>query len=108
MVRKLLRPDRIPGVLPYGPLPEPAGLANALTKSVDIDTLNDSASRWLAAARGEWASLLGEAPVIGQPRFAWQPALGPKAMEQAGAYALPCFWRSVARRVDEMAAVLDR
>ena len=68
LVRKIVRPERVPGVLPFGPLPKPAGLAASLEKSVDKETLDESAHAWLAAARAEWASLTGGSAAVVQPR----------------------------------------
>jgi hypothetical protein len=106
-VRQLVRPLPVPGVLPHGPLPDP-GQTRQLWPTVDESEIEQAAGSWMAAARQEWASLLGTQPALQPPRFRWQPAAGPLAAEFAGATAETVLWRNLASRLVECAAILER
>jgi len=106
--RQLVRPDRVPGVLPHGPLPCPADTRALWPSTVDGEHIDEVAARWMEAARGEWSSLLGTEAQAVAPHFVWRPAVGPKAQAQAGACAKSVFWRVAARRLDECAVFIAR
>ena len=105
--RQLIRPDKVQGLLPHGPLPDPAVHEVRPPVSVDQDAIDAGFSSWWHAARCEWASLTGQQPDDTLPRFAWKPVCGPKAKQHAGECAQSAYWRNLSRRVDECAAVLD-
>jgi len=108
LVRKLIRPVRVPGALPAGPLPQPCSAPGLRPTSVDAVAIDAAMSAWSNAARVEWASLCGEDPDLSQPRFAWREPVGPRAQQKAGATKLSIFWRNVAQRFDEVARLIER
>ena len=105
-VRQLVRPYAVPGLLPYGPLPEPAA-DERLRPTVDSGEIDVAAGVWMQAARREWASLMGVDPSLDPPRFRWQVAAGPLAEEHAGATAASVLW-NLGRRMTECAAMVER
>ena len=108
LTRQLSRPDRVPGILPHGPLPCPPSFDAFRPAGVDQESLDIAAKSWLRAAKEEWASLLGVSPDTAAPKFRWRPAAGPRAEKQAVASAQSAFWRNAARRLDECAALAQR
>jgi len=106
--RQLVRPMRVAGILPHGPLPCPDASRVAPPASVDEGEIDRAMSSWWDAAKHEWASLTGDAADTSQPRFAWKPVVGPKAKQFAGECSQSSFWRNFARRIDECAAMVDR
>jgi len=108
LTRQLLRPAKVNGVLPAGPLPRPRPAGSLYPAEVTMEAVDVAARQWLECAKAEWASLAGVAPDRAAPRFRWLPAVGPRARPQAGATAQSAFWRNAARRLDECAAVIQR
>jgi len=79
MTRQIVKPRRIPAILPHGPLPEPAPLRSEWPRSVDLGTIEAAANKWMEAAYSEWSSLTGEVCKHSVPSFRWRPAVGGKA-----------------------------
>jgi len=108
LVRHLARPEKVPGVLPHGPLPLCTPPPEVTPVQVTEDAINTAADAFFRCARAEWASLEGKPPDHTPPHFVWRPAVGPRAKKQAGEHAASSFWRSCARKFHEVAAILDR
>ncbi len=58
LVRKLVRPAKVPGTLPPGPLPQPCKEWEPLAPE-DDDAMNAATDVWYVQAKREWASLMG-------------------------------------------------
>ena len=108
MVRTLVRPPCVPGLLPHGPLPRGPPLEHLKPTEVSIEAVDAAAARWNSAARAEWASLFGEVPSSAEPRFAWRPAVGRVTPQVPGSTDESEYYRNFACRVTEIAALLDR
>ena len=108
LTRQLTKPDRVPGLLPAGPLPRPVEHRLLYPAAVDKEATDAAARRWMIAARNEWASLTGALPDYAEPKFKGRPAVGPKAEAYAGASACSHWWRLSGRRLDECAVLLLR
>jgi len=70
--------------------------------------LNAAAGNWLRHAREEWASLTQEDPDYRLPHFCWKPIAGQPAADDVGSSSWSNYWRQLAARVTEIAAVIDR
>ena len=57
LIRQLVRPKHIPGLLPFGPLPEPVHLPNLADVGQAALHIDDATESWYKAARAEWRSL---------------------------------------------------
>ena len=99
-VRKLVRPDAIPGVLPHGPV-------NKQASREDTDTGKGLAS-WYKSARAVWHSLLATEPGPERHRFRWEAAAGRTARPEPGASATSAILRAMARRLDDSIALLRK
>ena len=92
-VRRLIKPDCIPGVLPHGPLNAPATYAG--------DAADVSLGGWYNRARLAWHSLLSTTPKESQHRFRWEAATGRTAHPNVGASAATALLRAMIRRLDD-------
>jgi len=108
MVRKLRRPQGIPGVLPAGPLPQSDRAAPAAPDSVDAVSIDTAMDNWIDGAYQEWSSLLGAPRAFFQPYFYWASPAGCTTDEHAGSCFTSASWRVIARRTGEAAAIIDR
>ena len=106
--RKLHKPERVRGIPPAGPLPDPGNCDDCRPLSVDTICINDAVDSWLVKAHAEWSSLSGTTTAPSKPRFKWAQAGGCKAEQEAGACRTSIRWREIARRFDEAAAIADR
>ena len=108
MVRRLVRPCAVPGVLPHGPLPQPSlppGLDEPASMAEDLAT---ATALWYDTARVEWSSLAAADAKHAAPRFRWQPSAGPTAAPQVGSGRASATWRSLAQRIEECVGILGR
>ena len=92
-VRRLVKPDAIPGVLPHGPLNKPV-------PGVDVSCTGGMAE-WYRNARLVWHSLLSTQPRVHTHRFRWEAATGKIACPDMGASAVSATLRAMARRLDD-------
>ena len=105
LVRRLVRPQLIPAVLPHGPLhlPRPVFPDGVVATSAGVEA---ATLQWLAAARTEWKALLGTLKDFEAPRFKWAPAQSPRADAVPASSLAAAAWRTLAARCDECAALL--
>ena len=105
LVRQLVRPDLVPGVLPAGPLPRPRLL---FPHGIDAsaDAINIATAEWHSAAREEWRSLIGDLHPFCAPRFRWAPAAGPRADSVPDASLIGADCRQLAMRIEECGGAL--
>jgi len=108
LTRQLVKPAKVPGLLPFGPLPEPVHLDAVKPTGVSLAEVDRAMKAWDQEARKEWSSLLLEPRAEAPPVFRWKPAAGPRAAEYVGKCAGSTFLRGAARRLDECAAMIDR
>jgi len=108
LTRQIVRPTRVPGVLPAGPLPCPQPVAEAIPSEVRAEVIDDATDTWMRLACAEWTSLLGYTVEPSLPRFIWRAAVSGPVDQHLGACTMSAFWRSLAGRVDDVAAILDR
>jgi len=108
LTRQLVRPKRVPGVLPAGPLPCPPPVAAAMPTEVKDEVIDQATDVWMKMACDEWSSLLGHdiAPTL--PRFVWRSAVSGPVDQHLGANSMSAYWRSLAGRLDDVAAILER
>ena len=85
LARRLVRQTRIPGSLPFGPLPKPPNYKDIMPLAVDPDDINDAVLRWREHANREWPSLLGVDIIPREPRFAWRAAVSGPVDQHQGA-----------------------
>ena len=108
LIRTLVRPTSVPGVLPAGPLPSTAAFDSIGLQSHDSPSIDAGLRDWYKLAHSEWESLTGRASYTDQPTFKWQHAAGTPAKQQCGATSSSVAWRSLARRFDEAAILLRK
>jgi len=106
--RCLARPSVVPGVLPFGPLPDPTLFKVVRPAAASEDELNRAAEAWRGLARREWASLLSEDADDRLPHFVWRPIAGRPAPSHLGSTPVSEYWREFAARITEAAALLER
>ena len=107
-VKQLHKPTRVPGILPAGPLPDPGCCTGCTATCVEEEHIEKAVDAWFDKAHAEWSSLSGVATSPSRPRFRWVQAGGVKAEPEAGAARTSIRWREMARRFDEIAAIIDR
>ena len=108
MVRELVRPTKISGTLPHGPLQK--------ERTVEQDTLCPAAScserlgRWYMSARATLRSLVadGKPNKLQEAQVKWKPAIDRPAEQEAGATWKSETWRTLARRFTEVANLTHR
>ena len=107
--RELVRPQKVPALLPCGPPPAPPDYAHTNPTSMTKEAVSQAATAWYKAAHAEWAALLNaKPPRCLQPKFRWVPAVGHLAEEDAGSSRPTVLWRSMAKRLHEVAAWAPR
>ena len=106
MVRKLVRPPRINGVLPFGPTNDPDRCSSLRHAAPDGADLNIACVEWYAAARYEVGTLSGVIQNHHAATFKWSPAAGATAKRTLGASPLSVTWRVLAQRADAAATSL--
>jgi len=99
-VRRLIKPDAIPGVLPHGPL-------NKLVHDGDAAGTG-GLTEWYRQARQVWHSLLGTQPQVSNHRFRWEAATGKIACPDMGASAVSATLRAMARRLDDSIQLVSK
>jgi exonuclease III len=100
-VRRLVRPDHVPGVLPLGPL----GKSLSTNQRTDDEP---SMSNWYSSARAVWASLMATTPTVDTHKFRWEAATGRTACPDAGATAVSASLRAMAKRLDDSLHLLSK
>ena len=104
-MRRLVRPCKISGVLPHGPLPEEGAQDWMPAEVGSSEDLAWAIDNWYRAARRSLGSLVCRAVPHFRPKFRWEPAAGRLACKYAGATALSTAWRELATRAFEAAAI---
>ncbi|CAK0867119.1 unnamed protein product, partial [Prorocentrum cordatum] len=107
-VRRLVRPRRVDGDLPQGPLLPPAPRDWEPSPIGDATQLEAAIDSWYRAARGTFTTLTGVPAPWFRPYFRWEPAAGRPASRHAGASSLAVAWRDCSARAFETAAILGR
>ena len=107
-VRRLVRPRRIHGSLPHGPLPQSGNDDWQLPAIRTPADLAYGIDKWYSSARKAVHSLIGEPCQYFRPRFRWEPAAGQPAKQYAGASRVSVAWREVSTRACEVAAIMSR
>ena len=92
-MRRLVKPDAIPGVLPYGPLNKP--------EACDDTEQASGMAEWYRKARQVWHSLLSTQPRVDIHKFRWEAATGKIACPEMGASAVSATLRAMIRRLDD-------
>ena len=92
-VRRLAKPQLVPGVLPHGPLGK--------SDTEQCETPSASMSQWYCRARSAWHSLMASPPTWGEHKFRWESATGRVARKHAGATTASAALRALARIVDD-------
>ena len=92
-VRVLVRPPRVPGVLPAGPLGRHPDYEQ-VRKALDADDLQGAMVRFYELAREEWSDLAGTDLRFVEPSFRWVQPAGLKAQPWDGATTLSVAWRT--------------
>ena len=108
LVRQLVRPLKVPAVIPHGPVGPGLDYTDARPTSVSQQVVNDCMAAWYAKARREWAHLCCQDDRDRAHRFKWAPAVGAIAAPSCGFSKQATFWRSLARRFQEVCALLSR
>ena len=116
LVRQLVRPRKVPGLLPCGPTTPVPDYSDATPSSVSQSEVDTCMSVWYSKAREEWHALTAHETshrvlssyVASDARFKWSPAAGAIATPGTGATRSATHWRSVARRFQEVANLLER
>ncbi|CAK0861050.1 unnamed protein product, partial [Prorocentrum cordatum] len=107
-VRRLVRPRRVDGELPAGPLLDPAPGDWEADDIADVAQLAAAIDNWHRAARRTFSSFSGLPAPWFRPRFRWEPAAGQLARRYAGASMVAVAWRECSARAFEVAAILGR
>ena len=100
-IRRLMKPPKVEGQLPAGPMPRPPCYSEVMQHVANPDTLDLAVTSWYSLARHEWSSLVGRSLEHKAPRFRWTSAVGSLAHPQAGATTLSAMWRSLARNAQD-------
>ena len=88
LVRRLVKPGRIPGHLPPGPVKQQDGFVSCACDVPSLASIQIATSTWYKLARKEWQSITGNVSrnaLSIVPRFKWAPAVGPLALPDIGA-----------------------
>ena len=106
LVRRAVRPTRVPGALPAGPLPAPPNQAALEVEALKSqDSINQAFSSIWTQARCEFATLIGGTIEVDESRsftrFRWEPALG-NPCRPPHATTLSHSWRIIADRVNNL------
>jgi len=104
LTRQLVKPAKVPGLLPFGPLPEPVHLDAVKPTGVSRAEVDRAMNAWDQEARKEWSSLLLE-PRAEAPRcFAGSrrrdrglPNTSANVLAQPSLEARPGGWMSARR-----------
>ena len=99
-VRRLIKPDFVPGILPHGPTIKPPAPPE--------DGSKDGLRGWYSRARTVWHSLLATTPKVREHCFRWEPAAGRMARPDAGAPAASATLRAMARKLDDSIGLLKK
>jgi hypothetical protein len=100
-VRRLVKPNKIPGHLPFGPLNKTA--YTPITAPRDNNDLASGLRDWYENARNTWHSLLGSEVGPSTHSFRWEPATGRLASRNMGATNTSAELRAMEGRVKEIA-----
>lgn len=103
-----MRPRRINGSLPFGPLSRSDDDAWQVGEIRTSECLAEAIDKWYGSARIALCSLIGYSCQRFRPRFRWEPAAGPLARQHAGASVVSVAWREVSIRAGEIASTLGR
>ena len=111
LVRRAIRPTRIPGALPAGPLPAPPVQLVVDTEAPSSqESINHMFSTVWTQARTEFAALTGHAVEKVESRsltrFRWEPMLGNTARPPHATTLSHC-WRVIANRVKTLARLSE-
>ena len=109
-MRKMIRPTKVPAVLPHGPPQDPTKLPPLPSRSDCFDTPNWAASLWMTRANAEFHSLgVGRsASTAHEPRTVWACPLGALADPSPGADLSTVIWKTLQRNAALVANLLER
>lgn len=99
MARRLHRPLKVHGELPYGPMELPPEYDD-VHRLIDGGDLDEAMDKWYAGARREWSSLTGARDDARGPKFVWGPAAGNCASPHVGRTTPAVGWRLMAKDAD--------
>ena len=99
-VRRLIKPDKIPGKLPHGPLKR--------SDSLELTPGNAQLGTWYAKARSVWHSLMSSQPAASTHKFRWEAATGRKACTHMGSSSVSAELRALARKIDDAATIIEK
>ena len=99
-VRRLIKPERIPGKLPHGPLNK--------SDAVHSEPCDARLDTWYARARSVWHSLLTTQQAATTHKFRWEAATGKIACAHMGATTVSAELRALARKIDDAATLLEK
>ena len=108
VVRKLVKPPKVDGVLPAGPAHEPPDYNAVTDLAGSAESINAAMVAWYSAARQEFSNIAGSKLDFVEARFKWACAAGVVAKPWHGASRISVMWRSLARRTEEIAKILHR
>ena len=106
-VREIVRPPRIPGALPAGPMHEPPSY-EAIRSAAHAGDVRVAFEQWYREARGELAPLANVPSRSFAPRFRWVPAVTACPSPHAGTVAIAVDWRVLAARLDDILGMQTR
>ena len=99
-VRRLIKPHKIPGKLPFGPLNKDVSCAQA--------DENPQLRSWYTKARSVCHSLLASEPSAQEHRFRWEAATGRLACPNMGASNISAELRAIIRKVDHSIGLIEK
>ena len=107
LVRRLVKPPLVPGLLPHGPASEQdTARANAPATKTKGYTVDDQADSWITEARTDFSARCGEHVNQHQkPYFRWEPAVKRKALDGGSITHAAATWRAAGNRVAELASL---
>ena len=110
MVRRLVKPPRVPAVLPHGPPSQTPEYGLLATPPPDASTeqIASNIHNWYNQARSEWNSLSGDTAQHKPAYFRWEPVVRKQANGPPGTDRISISWCKLAMHAREIARVLTR
>ncbi len=105
MVRKLVRAEKVPGVLPFGPPNQPPDYQKVFD-ATKPEQIEEATVTWLTGAREEFQDLLGRDLKFEKPHFVWAPATPSAARPWAGTSKRSIMWRTLAKAAQDISRTL--